>query len=54
MDPFHPQLSNHGLHGEYAGVRSINIGGDWRALYRCMEPGVAIFFAVDTHSQLYS
>jgi len=54
MNPFHPQLNNHGLHGKHERVRSINIGGDWRALYRCIKPGVAVFFAIGTHSRLYS
>lgn len=32
-DPFSPLLNNHALQGEVAGLRSINISGDWRALY---------------------
>ncbi|PJE58070.1 MAG: hypothetical protein COU81_02675, partial [Candidatus Portnoybacteria bacterium CG10_big_fil_rev_8_21_14_0_10_36_7] len=28
-----PQLRNHPLKGELSGYRSINITGDWRALY---------------------
>jgi addiction module RelE/StbE family toxin len=50
----HPILNNHFLQGEYDGCRSINIGGDWRAIYEELEDGeVAYFMAIGTHSQLY-
>ena len=32
-DPLNPLLRNHLLKGNYKGYRSINITGDWRALY---------------------
>jgi len=32
-NPFHPQLNNHSLTGKLKNLRSINITGDWRALY---------------------
>jgi len=32
-NPFHPQLNNHYLTGTFKGYRSINITGDWRAIY---------------------
>ncbi|MFH1535893.1 MAG: type II toxin-antitoxin system mRNA interferase toxin, RelE/StbE family [Patescibacteria group bacterium] len=52
INPFHPQLNNHPLSGNYKGYRSINITGDWRALYS--ENKVAIIFELlGTHSQLY-
>lgn len=52
-----PQLRNHSLSGKYQGHRSIDITGDWRAIYREMidqnnEP-YAYFIAIGTHSQLY-
>ncbi|MBI5619483.1 type II toxin-antitoxin system mRNA interferase toxin, RelE/StbE family [Candidatus Gottesmanbacteria bacterium] len=56
-DSFHPFLHNHELTGAYRGYRSINVTGDWRALY--MESrfatGVVIveFKLFGTHSQLY-
>ena len=34
QNPFHPLLNNHALTGKYKGFRSINISGDWRALYK--------------------
>lgn len=52
-DPFDPQLRNHALAGEYADCRSINAGGDLRAIYTTIENGRVIFIAIGTHSQLY-
>lgn len=52
-DPFHPQLMNHLLKGNYLGYRSINITGDWRAIFKLMSEDVAIFVTIDTHSNLY-
>ena len=56
-DPFHPFLHNHALTGSYKGFRSINITGDWRALYmenRFVTGEIIIEFKLfGTHSQLY-
>lgn len=52
VDKFHPTLNNHQLHGKYQGYRSINIGGDLRAVYVQKEENV-LFVALDTHSNLY-
>ena len=54
--PFHPLLNNHSLIGKYLYHRSINVTGDWRAIYseKLEKDGkVAIFFALGTHSRLY-
>lgn len=51
-DQFHPQLNNHALSGSYRGYRSINVTGDWRALYT-ESVGIIWFEAIGTHSQLY-
>lgn len=52
-----PVLKNHALKGELAGSRSINITGDWRALYTTKDDGkggqIAVFETLGTHSQLY-
>ena len=50
---FHPLLENHALTGDYAGFRSINITGDFRAIYYLLSPDTAVFVNIDTHSQLY-
>lgn len=52
-DPRNPLLQNHALHGKYQGCRSINIGGDLRAIYSEVEPGLALFIDIGTHSELY-
>lgn len=52
-NPYHPLLENHALHGEWQKFRSINITGDYRALYHYLNDGSAEFFIIDTHSNLY-
>lgn len=52
-DPFSPQLNNHSLTGRYKGFRSINITGDWRAIFKEEKDNV-IFQLLGTHSQLYT
>lgn len=52
-DPFHPLLHNHALHGERRGQWSINITGDWRALYAFLDSNSVIFLDIDTHGNLY-
>ena len=51
-DFYHPLLRNHELEGKYAGYRSINITGDWRALYRISDNKI-LFDLLGTHSELY-
>jgi addiction module RelE/StbE family toxin len=55
--PFHPQLHNHLLTGKYSGFRSINITGDWRAIFSVHIDNqgnqTVIFELLGTHSQLY-
>lgn len=56
VNPFHPQLHNHQLTGTLAVYRSINITGDWRALYseyNKKKTQVIVFEILGTHSQLY-
>jgi len=52
-EPFHPQLNNHILKEKYAGLHSINITGDVRALYEKIDDTYVIFGFIGTHSQLY-
>lgn len=53
-DKYHPILNNHSLAGKYKNHRSINISGDWRAIFRVLDDGEAIYFDfIGTHSQLY-
>ncbi len=52
-NPSHPLLDNHALKGDRLGQWSINITGDWRALYEFQDSGSIIFVDIDTHSNLY-
>jgi addiction module RelE/StbE family toxin len=55
-DLYDPKLRNHKLKGEYSFYRSIDVTGDWRALYRELQEEhslVAFFDELGTHSQLY-
>jgi addiction module RelE/StbE family toxin len=52
---YHPLLNNHPLQGKLKGCRSINITGDWRAIFEEIDEGQIVHFvAIGTHSQLYS
>lgn len=56
-EPFHPLLNNHSLSGKLTGFRSINITGDFRALYSEYydkdSNHFLTFESLGTHSQLY-
>lgn len=52
-DPRHPLLNNHKLQGRFDGYRSINVIGDWRAVYRERSDNAVIFEVFGTHSELY-
>ena len=52
-DPYHLDLYNHPLTGEWKGYRSISFGGDWRAHYELVGNDTAYFVAVGRHRQLY-
>src|SRR6266851_9870810 len=54
-DLMYPQLRNHALRGQWKGYRSIDINGDWRAIYQEKDKNntTAYFVAIGTHGQLY-
>ncbi len=55
-NPFHELLLNHALRGEYEGYRSINITGDYRAIFAELSLWhyeFVEFVEIGTHSQLY-
>jgi addiction module RelE/StbE family toxin len=51
-NPNHQALRNHLLTDKYAGMRSIDVTGEWRALYR-KERERIVFINLGTHDQLY-
>ncbi|PIS08011.1 hypothetical protein COT78_00475 [Candidatus Berkelbacteria bacterium CG10_big_fil_rev_8_21_14_0_10_43_13] len=52
-DPYQIRLNNHSLSGKWSGRRSINVSGDFRAIYQEVSEDEAVFVAIGTHSQLY-
>ncbi|MEX0918580.1 MAG: type II toxin-antitoxin system RelE/ParE family toxin [Candidatus Paceibacterota bacterium] len=52
-DRFHPSLNNHPLAGRRKNEWSINVTGDWRAIYIWLDEETVIFLDLDTHSHLY-
>ena len=52
-DPTNPVLRNHALHTPYKDSYSINITGDYRAVYYLVDQHTAMFTHIGTHSQLY-
>ena len=52
-DEFNPVLNNHALRGKYQNYRSLNVTGDFRAIYKRQSKEKAIFIAIDKHSHLY-
>jgi addiction module RelE/StbE family toxin len=53
VNPFHPILNNHELHGEYRMYRSINITGDLRVHYELLKKGLVLFITIGKHPDLY-
>lgn len=51
-DPANRILRHHALSGELRGLYTINITGDWRAVYETHNDDV-VFVMIGTHSQLY-
>ncbi|KKW35906.1 hypothetical protein A2852_02320 [Candidatus Adlerbacteria bacterium RIFCSPHIGHO2_01_FULL_54_23] len=52
-NPFHPLLGNHPLKGDYASCQSINITGNYRAIFYEERTGFVRFISIGTHSGLY-
>lgn len=52
-DSFHPLLNNHALRGRYAGYRSINVGGDLRAIFKASDNDTVLFADIGPHGRLY-
>ncbi len=51
--PFDAILNNHAVDSVYPGWRSINVTGDYRALFDPKEQDIVLFMRIGTHSQLY-
>ena len=54
-EPLSPILNNHSLHGKLKGLKSINVTGDWRAIFEELENNEVVYFiTIGKHSKLYS
>ena len=53
QEPFDPSLENHPLKGTRFGQRSINITGDYRAVFENKEDKVVLFVEIGRHRDLY-
>lgn len=51
-NPTHPILNQHSVEGVYPGAYSINITGDYRAIFYYGD-GRIEFFDIGTHARLY-
>lgn len=52
QNKFDPRLNNHSVEQAYPDCRSINVTGDYRAIFFEREDRV-IFITIGTHSRLY-
>lgn len=52
-NPFNPILNNHSVEKRFPGCRSINITGDYRAIFKTQE-ATTIFINIGSHSDFYS
>lgn len=54
-NPLHPTLRNHALKGEYFGMRSVDVTGDVRIIFKEHDGYIEVILVdVGTHSQLYT
>ena len=52
QNKFDKILNNHSVDPTYPNCRSLNIGGDYRAIFEDQRE-VVIFITIGTHSELY-
>ncbi len=54
VNKYHPILNNHSLSGKLKHYRSINVSGDWRAIFQEIKKEDTCYFAaIGSHSKLY-
>lgn len=52
-DFYSVQLNVHALKGEYKDFLSMNVTGDFRAIFELVDQKAIYFYRINTHSQLY-
>ena len=53
VDKFNPILNNHSVDPTFPDCRSINVTGDYRAIF-AEQDELVVFVRIATHSELYS
>lgn len=56
LNPLDPKLDNHSLKDPWKGCRSIDVTGNYRAIYEEINEGdslIAHFITIGTHLELY-
>ncbi|NCF75361.1 MAG: type II toxin-antitoxin system mRNA interferase toxin, RelE/StbE family [Xanthomonadaceae bacterium] len=54
IDQFNVILNNHQLVGKYKGFKSINVAGNWRAIFKGFKnDNLIVFYLIGSHSDLY-
>ena len=51
--PTHPLLKTHSLKGNLLGLRAFSVTGNYRVLYRMINPLTAKLIDIGTHNQVY-
>jgi len=49
LDPLHPSLRLHGLHGKFKGIWSVSITSGYRIIFKRQKNGDIIFISVGKH-----
>ena len=49
----HPILKNHSVEKRFPGCRSINITGNYRAIFKENSDDTIVFMLIGTHAELY-
>jgi len=52
-EPANPLLKIHTLKGNLLGLRAFSVTGDYRVLYRMVNPLTAKLIDIGTHNQVY-
>ena len=53
LNKFNPVLNNHSVDKIFPSCRSINITGDYRAIFKEISDDSVIFVLIGTHSEFY-
>lgn len=49
INPLHPSLRLHELHGKFKGIWSISLSGNYRIIFERMENGDILFISIGKH-----